>query len=256
MMRTLVVDDEPLAREYLLSLLADHGDIDVIGTCKNGREAIAAIRGESPDLVFLDIQMPGMNGFDVVKAIQEDDAMPLFIFATAYDDYAVEAFDLAAVDYVLKPLEASRLARAIERARERHVAVSKGELMSAVDKALGRDTQLQPPASGAVQKLTIRDNGQIQLVDFNDIDWVDAAGDYMCVHVGPVTHIMRCTMTELSQRLSSGPFARINRSTLVNLDKVTQITPLSKGESLLHLEGDTTLKVSRNYRQSIVHLLN
>jgi two-component system LytT family response regulator len=256
MMRTLIVDDEPLARDYLQSLLAENPDIDIVGICKNGREAIAMIRELGPDLVFLDIQMPGLNGFDVVKAIQEDDAMPLFIFATAYDDYAVEAFDLAAVDYVLKPLESSRLARAIERARERHVVVSKGELMSAVDKALGRGTELQPPVSGGLQKLTIRDNGQIQLVDFHDIDWVDAAGDYMCVHVGPITHIMRCTMTDLTQRLSSGPFARIHRSTLVNLDKVTQITPLSKGESLLHLEGDTTLKVSRNYRQSIVHLLN
>lgn len=255
-MRTLIVDDEPLARDYLESLLAAHDDIQIIGVCKNGREAIKAIRSEQPDLVFLDIQMPGMNGFDVVKAVQEDAAMPFFIFATAYDDYAVEAFDLAAVDYVLKPLEPSRLERAINRAKERMQAIPKGTLLNAVDNALGLGTELAPEQKQNTRKLTIRDNGQIQLVDFDDIDWVDAAGDYMCVHVGAVTHIMRCTMTELSQRLSAGPFARIHRSTLVNLDKVTQITPLSKGESLLHLDQDTTLKVSRNYRKAIKHLLS
>ena len=255
-MRTLIVDDEPLARDYLCSLLKAQSDITIIGVCQNGREAIKAIRADRPELVFLDIQMPGMNGFDVVKAIQADDTMPLFIFATAFDTYAIEAFDTAAVDYVLKPLDATRLSRALTRARERFASIPKGTLISAVDKALGRNTELQPRSQSQQQKLTIRDGGQIQLVEFDHIDWVDAAGDYMCVHVGPKTHIMRCTMAELSDRLSSGPFARIHRSTLVNLDKVTHITPLSKGESLLHLGEETTLKVSRNYRKAILHLLN
>ena len=142
-MRTLIVDDEPLARDYLCSLLEAQSYITIIGVCQNGREAIKAIRTNRPELVFLDIQMPG-NGFDVVKAIQADDTMPLFIFATAFDTYAVEAFDTAAVDYVLKPLDATRLNRALTRARERLASIPKGTLISAVDKALGRNTELEP----------------------------------------------------------------------------------------------------------------
>lgn len=265
-MRILIVDDEPLAVELMNSLLQKEPGVEVVGVARSGRQAVAAIRSNRPDLVFLDIEMPGMGGFAVVESLQADDFLPLIVFATAFDKYAVEAFDLNAVDYILKPVEAGRLQRALTRARDRSSlearARSKGELLRAV-----RDVRVRsgnPQASLVEQptdekdtlgRLPVRQGDTVQLVDFEDIEWVDAAGDYMCVHAGGETHILRCTMKQLSDRLATGPFARIHRSTLVNLKKIREITPLTKGECMLHLGGDTQLKVSRNYRAAIQHLL-
>jgi len=264
MLRTLLVDDEPLALELMEGLLALETDIEIVGAARGGRQGLAAIRSEVPDLVFLDVEMPGLSGFDLVTSLQEDDHLPLIVFVSAFDKYALEAFDVNAVDYILKPVEKVRLCKTLDRVRERLVHPDKAALLRAVeagrarsgrpeaslDQVPARDIGPEPP-----DRLPVRQGDAVHLVPFEDIEWVDAAGDYMCVHAAGETHILRCTMKELSQRLSHGPFARIHRSTLVNLRRITGITPLSKGECMLHLDGDTQLKVSRNYRAAIQHLL-
>jgi two-component system LytT family response regulator len=264
MLRSLVVDDEPLAVELMQDLLADEPDIEVVDTAASGRQALAAIRRHAPELVFLDVEMPGLNGFDVVASLQEDDHMPLIVFVSAFDKYALEAFDVNAVDYILKPVERGRLRKTLERVRERLTHPDKAVLLRALE--AGRARSGLPTSSldsGAAVKdgrevldrLPVRQGDVVALLPFSDIDWVDAAGDYMCVHAAGETHILRSTMKELSQRLAHGTFARIHRSTLVNLRKVTGITPLTKGECTLHLGEETQLKVSRNYRAAIQHLL-
>ncbi|MFK7828844.1 MAG: LytR/AlgR family response regulator transcription factor [Congregibacter sp.] len=261
-MRVLLVDDEPLALELLCNLLKVHQSIEVVGTANNGRRALAAIRDQQPDLVFLDIEMPGVSGFDVVESLQSDDHMPLILFVTAFDKYAVEAFDLSAVDYLLKPVEEGRLQRALLRAMERLGSSSKGDLLRTLAalreksgkpvSALGEASEEQPETFG---RLPVRQGDTVQLLNFEDIDWVDAAGDYMCVHALGDTHILRCTMKQLSDRLAGGPFARIHRSTIVNLKKIEEIAPLAKGECMLHLPDGIKLKVSRNFRSAVQHLL-
>lgn len=263
MLRALLVDDEPLATELLEELLHGEGDVEIVATANSGRRALAAIRKHTPDLVFLDVEMPGLNGFDVVARLQEDRHMPLIVFVSAIDKYALEAFDVNAVDYILKPVVSDRLQRTLERVRMRFENPGKGALLRAMQQRRARSGMSESSLGAApggngdpVQRLPVRHGEVVQLLAFDDIDWVDAAGDYMCVHAVGETHIIRCTMKELSQRLSSGPFARVHRSTLVNLRKITGITPLTKGECMLHLGVDTELKVSRNYRSAIQHLLS
>ncbi len=262
--RTLLVDDEPLSLDYLASLLEEKADIVVAGRCRNGREALARLRQGDIDLVLLDVQMPGMTGLEVIANLQSD-AAPLVIFATAYDRFAIEAFDLNAVDYLLKPFDPERVDVALDRVRERWAAqailgADKAGVVGALAKirrgAGSGEPEPKSEASSAQEfnKLPIKDGQQTYLVSFDDIDWIDAAGDYMCVHAGGQTHILRSTMKELDQKLS-GQFVRIHRSTIVNLAKVDRVKSLPKGESLLHLKDDVTLKVSRNFRSSISHLL-
>ncbi|MEE4279129.1 MAG: LytTR family DNA-binding domain-containing protein [Halieaceae bacterium] len=265
MLRTLVIDDEPLAVELMQGLLAQEADIQLVDTAGSGRKGLSAIRRHGPDLVFLDVEMPGLSGFDVVASLQEDDHMPLIVFVSAFDKYALEAFDVNAVDYILKPVERSRLRKTLDRARERLVRPDKAALLRVLEAGRARSGLPTPSLdAGAamrdgrevLDRLPVRKGDVVELLPFRDIDWVDAAGDYMCVHAGGETHILRSTMKELSQRLAHGTFARIHRSTLVNLRKVTGITPLTKGECTLHLGEETQLKVSRNYRAAIQHLLN
>jgi two-component system LytT family response regulator len=255
----MLADDEPLAREYLEELLRVMPDIDVLGSFKNGSEILKACRDNPPDVLILDIEMPGLTGFDVVKRLQADD-MPSVIFATAYDNYAIDAFDLNAVDYLLKPFDSDRFAIAIDRVRTevRSDPSLKGRLISA-------SRQIQKLSEDAVTvdsdradsgRLAVRDGRETELVTISDIDWVDAAGDYMCLHVGGKTHIMRSTMKELLAKLPVKDFVRIHRSTIVNIQRVTSVSSLSKGEFRLQLGTETSLKVSRNYRKSIASLLS
>ncbi|WOJ97698.1 LytTR family DNA-binding domain-containing protein [Congregibacter brevis] len=261
-MRVLVVDDEPLAVELLIELLKTSPEVEVVASASDGRQAVAAIASHRPDLVLLDIEMPGKDGFSVVEALQADDYMPLIIFVTAFNQYAVEAFDKNAIDYILKPIDEERLQRGLRRARERLLDASKARLLRAITAAGQQEAKgarsvqdALDSYSHAVGRLPVRQGDKVKLLELDEIDWVDAAGDYMCVHSGGETHILRCTMKQLSERLALGPFARIHRSTLVNLNRIVKITPLSKGECLLHLDEDTRLKVSRNYRAAIQHLL-
>ena len=264
-LKTIIVDDEPLALKYLRSVLADFTDIEVVSDFRNGREAVLAASQINPDLMFLDIQMPGMNGFEVIKALQAD-VMPMVIFVTAFDQYALDAFDLHAVDYLLKPLDPERVTRAVKRAVDRsqgnqnqsqsHKAPLIGAI-GAIAQRVNLETPTDEPASESIKnKLLVRDSGVVKVIPFDDIDWVDAAGDYMCVHALGETHIIRITLGELMGKLDDKLFVRIHRSTIVNVQRVVSITPLPKGGSLLELSAGETLKVSRNYRESIRNLFS
>lgn len=253
----MVADDEPLAREYIATLIDQLPNVELLGVFANGRELIQACQSELPDLLILDIEMPGLSGFDVVEALQADD-MPGVIFATAYDNFAIDAFDMNAVDYLLKPFDADRFSVAMNRGLAQLPAdlSLKGRLISASRQIQNApDSAEVDDAAVAGGRIAVRDGRDIDLVAIDDIDWIDAAGDYMCLHVSGKTHIMRSTMKDLLEKLPSADFARIHRSTIVNLRRVTSVSSLSKGEFRLHLGDQTSLKVSRNYRQSILSLL-
>jgi two-component system LytT family response regulator len=262
-LRTIIVDDEPLALDFLRSCLAESNDIEIVAECGNGRAAVAAANKLRPELLFLDIQMPGINGFEVVKALQAD-LMPMVVFVTAFNEYAVDAFDLHAVDYILKPLDKERVNRAVERAIDRikngQEQSFKTPLIGAIESISERVTShvAQAPwedvPSGIKRKLLVRDSGVVKVIPFDDIDWVDAAGDYMCVHALGETHIIRSTLTELLAKLDHSLFVRIHRSTIVNIARVVSVSPTPKGGGLLHLAGGAELKVSRNYREAIRNL--
>lgn len=265
-LRTLIVDDEALARRGLRLRLEKHADVEVLGECRNGREALASIPELEPDLVFLDIQMPGFDGFDVVRNLQGDD-MPMVVFATAFDHYAVKAFEIHAVDYILKPVDDDNLGRAIERARDRLVqkmAVSdKEHLLDVIGEITGRAPgEMEHWLEGGAallrkfpEKIAIRDGGNTTLVPARDIDWIDAAGDYMCVHAGGQIHVMRITMKQLEDQLDPIRFQRVHRSTIVNLDRVQKISAHMNGEFHLILADNTRLKMSRGYKEKLQLLL-
>ena len=268
----ILVDDEPLALRFLQSTINDFDSVDVICACNSGRDALSAIRDFTPDLLFLDIQMPGMNGFELVKNIQAD-IMPMIIFVTAYDQFAIAAFDLHAVDYLLKPLDASRVGVAIERAVERAnnparlslTEEGKGGLISAIASMSDKVDALTQGSKGldgridasepSVREISIKDGDTITVVDEANIDWIDAAGDYMCIHVDGATHIMRSTLSDLLGRLDQNTFKRIHRSTVVNVDRIRQVQRHTKGEYFLHLDCDQTLKASRHYREVVKEIL-
>jgi two-component system LytT family response regulator len=263
-LKTIIVDDEPLARKLLRALLSEIPEIDLIAECRNGREAVQATLELTPDLLILDIQMPGLSGFDVIKELQTD-LVPMVIFCTAYQRYAIDAFDLHAVDYLLKPIAGKRLQRAVARAMERlqgdrDGAEHKSPVLGAIDeiakKVSGRADSRNPAKASdevllADKKIAIKDHDSTVLISIDDIDWVDAAGDYMCIHVKGETHIMRSTLKNLMSKLDPDLFKRIHRSTVVNLARIVKATPLHKGEYILELDCEEQLKVSRNYRQDI-----
>lgn len=264
----VVVDDESLARDGLVMRLEKTGDVKVLATCGNGREAVRAVGEHRPDMVFLDIQMPGMSGLEVIKQLQQDE-MPLIVFVTAYDAFAVDAFNVHAVDYLLKPIEDERLEESIRRARERRSAPEDGDeekqrLLDIVMELTGKSETAvkalldggEGIAGGHVDRLAIRDGSATLFVPVRDIDWIDAAGDYMCVHVKGETHIMRTTMKELESQLDPNMFQRVHRSTIVNLHRVERISSHINGEYHLTLVCGTSLKMSRSYKDKVRHFFD
>ncbi len=263
--RTIIVDDESLARRGLKIRLQPVSDIEIIAECENGRQALAAIQEHQPDLVFLDIQMPGIDGFEVVRQIQADN-MPLIVFVTAFDQYAVNAFEIHAVDYVLKPVEQERLDIAIARVRQ-HLVQSESDnqkkrLMDLITNITGQTpAQIdQIIANGEApnqypNKIAIKDRGETTLVLSNDIGWIEAAGDYMCIHANDQVHVLRSTMKNLESKLNPKNFQRIHRSTIVNLNKIEKVCSHINGEYYLVLAGGSRLKMSRSYRDKIKHIL-
>ena len=261
-LRTVIVDDEPLARRGLSLRLAEREDLDIVAECANGEEALQAVAELQPDLMFLDIQMPGMDGFDVVENLQGD-SMPMVVFVTAYNEFAVDAFEVNAVDYVLKPVDEERLDTAVQRAVEareqQQLADHKRNLMNACMRLSGASASVVEEIAGGgadiyPDKLSIRDGDETTLVPVAEIDWIDAAGDYMCVHADSTTHIMRITMKQLEGMLDPLMFLRIHRSTIVNSARINSAQSLTNGEYLLTLQGGTRLKVSRSYRDKIREL--
>ena len=258
--RVAVIDDEPLSRELMVSLLCRDRFVKVVGEAGNIRQARRLIETQQPDLLLLDIEMPGGSGFDLIKSLQAD-TMPLVIFATAFDQYAVAAFDLHAVDYLLKPFDPARVTQSLERAKRRlhtaafnadSLAESKGQLLAAIVQFKPHSTN--PLAAISQGKLAITDAGATTFLAFAEIDWVDAAGDYMCVHSAGKTHVMRSTLKDLEEKLAGTTIVRVHRSTMVNLSKIVEVATLSKGERQVTLENGAQLKVSRNYREALTPL--
>ena len=265
--RTILVDDEPLALRGLKLRLDDFDDVEVVAQSRNGREAITAIREEKPELVFLDIQMPGLDGFAVIKALIST-YMPIIVFVTAFDEYALKAFEAHALDYLLKPVDEERLAQAVQKVRDQlqqRVAVEQNarvlELMENMEDPpkiiLEAVLEEAPgaPGSSFEKQISIKDRGFITRVEVCEIDYIDAAGDYMCIHTGQKTHILRATMKHMQKRLDPDKFQRVHRSTIVNLDQVREVHPHSNGEYFLVLGGGAELKVSRSYKEVIARFL-
>jgi two-component system LytT family response regulator len=265
--RTILVDDESLAIQGMELRLQPHEDVEIVDRCSNGREAIRSIKTHKPDLVFLDIQMPGFDGFSVVQGLMEVEP-PLFVFVTAYGDHALRAFEAQAVDYLMKPVEESRLADTLDRVRQRLTekrgAVEVDRLKEvlaevapdAVDE-MGTAPEGGDHASNRFEKLiNIKDRGQIFRVDVDTIERIDAAGDYMCIYTGDNTLILRETMKDLEKRLDPRRFQRIHRSTIVNLDLVKQVKPHTNGECFLVLGSGAQVKVSRSYRDVVARFVH
>ncbi|MBC3764594.1 response regulator [Neptunicella marina] len=263
--KTLIVDDEPLARRGLSVRLQDFEQIQLVGECHNGNDAANKIVALKPDLVFLDIQMPGMNGFQLIQYLaQNHHPLPLIIFVTAYDTYAIKAFDVHALDYVLKPVDNERLGQAINKVMQ-HYQLREGEqqkrhLASLVANFTGEDceTILQDLAEGKnininpyPDVLAVKDGNEVTRVALSDIKWIDAAGDYMCVHSVNGTHIMRSTMKELEELLDPRHFVRVHRSAIVNIRFVTKMVSHVSGEYHLILTCGSELKVSRSNRDKV-----
>jgi len=262
--RTIIVDDEPLAIQGLELRLQVFDDVEIVERCANGREAIRAIKMLKPDLVFLDIQMPGFDGFSVVAGLADVEP-PLFVFVTAFGQHALKAFEAQAVDYLMKPVEEDRLAVTIERVRQR-LAEKRGAEDS--ERLKGILTEVAPDAvpddlagddgvaANRYEKiLNIKDRGQIFRVDVGDIERIDAAGDYMCIYTADQTLILRETMKDLEKRLDPRKFQRIHRSTIVNLDNIKSVKPHTNGECFLVLGSNTQVKVSRSYREVVARFL-
>ncbi len=263
--RTILVDDETLAIQGLELRLQTHEDVEIVDRCLNGREAIRAIKTHKPDLVFLDIQMPGFDGFSVVQGLMDVEP-PLFVFVTAYSDHALRAFQADAVDYLMKPVDTDRLADTLERVRQRLAdrrgAEEAGRLKEALaehapDAAEAMPDSSEAPAANRYEKLiNIKDRGQIFRVDVDTIERIDAAGDYMCIYTAENTLILRETMKDLERRLDPRRFQRVHRSTIVNLDLVKQVKPHTNGECFLVLDSGAQVKVSRSYREVVARFVH
>jgi len=246
--RALIVDDEPLARQRIRQLAAEHPDLAFHDDCEDGPEALATINSQPPDLIFLDIKMPGMSGFDLLAQLPAD-RMPQVIFSTAYDEHAIRAFDAHALDYLLKPIQQERFDLAVGRARERlsdqrEAEAAKGILNLLQDRS--QPTSAPPPR---ISKLTIKSDEKVEIIPIADIDHIESAGNYVAVHASGQTHIMRETLNALEDQLDPAKFLRVSRSAIVNLDRIKELQPLFKGEHVLILKSGTRLTVKRGIRE-------
>ncbi|HEY5776895.1 MAG TPA: response regulator [Xanthomonadales bacterium] len=262
-LKTLIVDDESLARRGLVHRLKNIADIEIVGEAHNGREALKLINEKRPDLVFLDIQMPGINGFQVVKQL-DIETMPIILFLTAYDEYAVQAFEVNALDYILKPIDEERLNQVLDKVRanlsQKRALKQKRQLLELVSQISGETISsfaelAEKKVAGLAHKepsrLAIRDGGRTTWVNQDDIEWIDAAGDYMCVQAQGITYIMRKTMKELERELDGGILQRIHRSTIINVRLVREMESHINGEYFLTLESGHRVKLSRTYKDKL-----
>jgi two-component system LytT family response regulator len=247
--KTLIVDDEPLARDRVKRFLRDETGIKIIGECGNGEQAITFIRENSPDLVFLDIQMPEKNGFEVIKSLNGN-ALPTVIFVTAYDQYALQAFDVHALDYLLKPFNRERIHRAVARARE-HIEHKR---MGSLDERLASLIADLKTEKKYLERLVVKSVGRVFFLKTDEIDWIEAAGNYVKLHVGRESHMIRETMNGIESKLDPDKFLRIHRSTVVNIDRIKELHPMFSGDYTVLLRNGTELALSRNYRERFLEL--
>ncbi len=270
--RVLIADDEPPARDRLRNLLASPGDFEIVAESASGREAAAAIRGRVPDLVFLDVQMPDLDGFGVVAEIGPE-VMPTVVFVTAFDQYALRAFEACALDYLVKPFDDDRFARVLERAREDVRRARLDGLCGKLQALLGEaprsssatssgaassvSTSSVPKIDGdSADRLVIRSAGRMLFVETHDIDWIEGAGSYVRLHVGARSHLLRQTLSHLETVLDAHRFLRIHRSTMINRQRVRELRPRSHGESVVVMHDGTELKLSRTYRDRLARLIH
>ncbi len=235
--RVVIIDDEALARERVRSLLADATGVTVVAECTGGREAVETILGVRPDLVFLDVQMPDLNGFEVLEAVAAE-WLPAVIFVTAYDEYAIKAFDVHAVDYLLKPIEAERFRKALARATNRGAG-----LLSLLDER-------------PIDRLVIRTRGKVSFLKPSEIDWIEADGKHARLHAGRDVHVVRHTLTRLEQRLASHGFVRVHRSAIVNVDRIKELEPWFHGEYVVILKDGTKLTSSAAHSQALHRIVD
>jgi two-component system LytT family response regulator len=248
-LRVLIVDDEAPARERLAALLAEHPDVEVLGECSSGPEAVDAILERSPDLVFLDVQMPEMSGFEVVDAVGLD-ALRVLVFVTAYDEFALRAFEARALDYLLKPFTAARFAESLERARRVVGGEAARQAQSRVGDVL---EQLLPPPPQ--RRLAARDGSRVVFLRLQEIDWIEGAGNYVRLHAGGRPFSLRSTLRATATRLHAAGFRRIHHSTIVNMDRIRSVQRAPQGGYTVTLEDGTTLETSRSYEESVARLL-
>jgi two-component system LytT family response regulator len=247
--RTLIIDDEPLARDRIKRLLRDEDGMKIIGECKNGVEAIDTITRVKPGLVFLDIQMPEKNGFEVIKALNASE-LPTIIFVTAYDQYALQAFDVHALDYLLKPFNRDRIKKAVSRAREQMEHRRLGNL----DERLNSLIADLRGEKKYLDRLVVKSVGRVFFLKSDEIDWIEAAGNYVKLHVGRESHMIRETMNGIEAKLDPEKFLRIHRSTVVNIDRIKELHPMFSGDYAVILRNGTELALSRNYRERFTEL--
>lgn len=248
--RTLIVDDEPLARDGVRLHLDDHEDIKIIGECGGGEEAVRIIEAEQPDLVFLDVQMPGLDGFGVLEALGVEQ-LPAVVFITAYDNFALRAFEAHALDYLLKPFEAERFDRALDRVRVQ----LRGQSTDSMDDRLRSLVASLGGKERYLERMVARTNGRILILRVDDVDWVEAAANYVRVHIGAKQYLVRETMTNLETRLDPDRFLRIHRSMIVRKDRIKELEPLFQGDYSIILVDGTRLTSSRGYRDRIQNFL-
>lgn len=246
----LIVDDERLARNRVRRLLSLDSDIDIVGECANGEEAVAALREKPTQIVFLDVQMPGLDGFAVLESVDRD-KLPVVVFVTAYDAYALKAFEARAFDYLLKPFDRKRFTEVLRRAKS-HVSMLEG---ATVNQRIVELLESLDTRKADHSRIAIRAGGHVVLVKTESIDWVEAADNYVCLHCGPETHVVRETMNSFEHRLDQNRFLRIHRSAIVNLERIKEMQPWFRGDYQVVLQDGTKLTLSRSYRERLKSVL-
>lgn len=250
--RTLIIDDEPLAREKIRMLLHSDPEIEIVGESGGGQEAANTILEETPDLVFLDIQMPQLDGFGVLQAIDAQ-RMPVIVFVTAYDEYALKAFEVHALDYLLKPFDRDRFQAALVRAKKQVRSERTTEVNERIFSLL---SQLKEGEAGWLDRLVVKTGGRISFVQVDEIDWIEAAGNYVELHVGQESHLVRGTMKGLEERLDPRRFVRVQRSAIVNIRRIREIQPWFSGDYLIVLEGGGEITTGQAYRTGLKALID
>lgn len=250
--RALIVDDEPIARRGLRQLLRAEPDVEIVGECADGREAVAAIEQQRPDLIFLDVQMPLVGGFGVIEAVGAE-SLPAVVFVTAYDEHAIRAFEVHALDYLLKPVDPERFQKTLARARAAKVERldhKLSALLRSLDEFKATGAQPAPP-----ERVVIKEQGRISFLNTHEIDWLCAQGNYVQLHAGRETHLLRETVDGMERKLDPSKFVRLRRSTIVRADRIKEMYPLSDGEYAVILKDGTRLQSSRRYRKNLNTLL-
>jgi two-component system LytT family response regulator len=254
--RALIVDDEPIARRGIRANLKAERDVEIVGECANGREAVAAIEREKPDLIFLDIQMPVLDGFGVVEAVGAEN-LPAVVFVTAFDEHAIRAFEINALDYLLKPVDPERFQKTLNRVRTQIKNSQTGELSRKIS-ALLENTEnsfSRPERAAYLERIAVKGMGRITFLTADEISWISSDGNYVKIHAAGKTHLLRETMDAMERRLDPQKFLRVRRSAIVRIEKIKELQPLFNGEFVVILNDGARLTSSRRYRQNLDALL-